>query len=150
MVSIKIPKTTKRVCQSTKAKINSCIREQTLKNLKLYKDSNKALLTERLKELDKEWDTERVLETNAGILILISSYYGLKSKKYFFLTTGIIGFFLLLHGLKGWCPPLPFLRKCMVRTSEEIHNEKMVLKILRGDFIENTKDVDEILKKVEN
>lgn len=42
--------------------------------------------------------------------------------------------FLLLHGTKGWCPPLPLFRSYGVRTRSEIEREKYALKYLRGDF----------------
>ena len=143
-------KTRKGEALAADSKINSAIRKKTLENLSLYKNSNSQLIAKRLKQLDCEWDTGRVLETSAGILILLSSYYGLKSKRYWFLVTGLIGIFILFHSLKGWCPPLPLIRKCMIRTSEEIYNEKTALKVMRGDFNEITDDVSEILNRVEH
>jgi hypothetical protein len=35
--------------------------------------------------------------------------------------------FLLLHGVKGWCPPLPVLRRLGIRTRDEIDREKYSL-----------------------
>jgi hypothetical protein len=35
--------------------------------------------------------------------------------------------FLLQHGLQGWCPPLPVLRRLGVRTQREIDAEKYAL-----------------------
>jgi hypothetical protein len=35
--------------------------------------------------------------------------------------------FLLMHGIQGWCPPLPLLRKWGVRTRGEIDREKYSL-----------------------
>lgn len=34
---------------------------------------------------------------------------------------------LLQHGLQGWCPPLPVLRRLGVRTRGEIDREKYAL-----------------------
>jgi hypothetical protein len=42
--------------------------------------------------------------------------------------------FLLLHGVQGWRPPVPVLRRIGVRTRSEIDREKFALKVLRGDF----------------
>jgi DUF2892 family protein len=150
MLKICLPKTTKRVQQATKASVNASIREKAVQRLKLYKEGSNGLIAERIKELDGEWDVERVLGSHAGILILLTSLLGLKSRRCWFLVTGFIGFFLLYHSLKGWCPSLPFVRKCGIRTAEEINNEKIVLKVLRGDFSENTTNVEEILKNAEN
>ena len=38
------------------------------------------------------------------------------------------------HGLQGWCPPVPFLRRMGFRTASEIDYERYALKALRGDF----------------
>lgn len=42
--------------------------------------------------------------------------------------------FFLQHALKGWCPPVPILRRVGVRTIDEINYERYSLKVLRGDF----------------
>lgn len=141
--------TTKRVSQSTNPNINVYIRNKTIQRLNLYKDCSKELLSERIKKLDYEWDIERCLETNAAIIILLSSICGLKKRRCWFLITGTISFFLLLHALMGWCPPLTILRKAGVRTSEEINNEKTVLKMMRGDFAVDSTDVKDMLHMVE-
>jgi hypothetical protein len=36
--------------------------------------------------------------------------------------------------MQGWCPPLPMLRYLGVRTAEEIHDERMALRVIRGDY----------------
>jgi hypothetical protein len=41
------------------------------------------------------------------------------------------------------------IRKWGVRTAEEIANEKMVIKTMRGDFTERTASVEELLKMAE-
>jgi hypothetical protein len=66
-----------------------------------------------------------------------------------FLLTGAVGFFLLQHALQGWCPPLPVIRKMGVRTVEEINNERIVLKNIRGDFSHNNTDADGLLEMAE-
>ena len=48
----------------------------------------------------------------------------------------VVAAFLLQHALQGWCPPLPLLRRMGMRTSAEIHEEIIALRILRGDFLE--------------
>jgi hypothetical protein len=63
--------------------------------------------------------------------------------------TGTVGFFLLQHALQGWCPPLPIIRALGVRTAEEISAEKAVLKRMRGDFSQDTDNVNEMLTMVE-
>ncbi|HEX3075738.1 MAG TPA: DUF2892 domain-containing protein [Lachnospiraceae bacterium] len=143
------PPTMKRVSESTKPFINASIRDKTIQTLKMYKGSTKELIDERIKTLDYEWDTERCLETNASLIVLISSVLGLKTSRCWFLLTGTVGFFLLWHALFGWCPPLPFLREAGVRTSEEIHCEKTVLKVFQGEFNNTNIDIDELYLRAE-
>ena len=141
-----IPSSAKRVKLSTHAEINDIIQRQTADNLKRYLHSDNKTLTTRLEELNREWDTERVLETNASLIIFISSIIGIFTSPYWFLLTGIISLFFLQHALQGWCPPLPILRKLGVRTPEEINAEKAVIRTLRGDFSDINKNPDDIIK----
>lgn len=143
--------TTKRVQYHTDPDVNQAIREQTickLFELNNYKSKKNTVLNRCIDDLNREWDTERVLETNAAVMILISSILGLKRSKAF-LFPGIISFFLLQHALQGWCPPLPAIRKLGVRTAEEINNERMALKMMRGDFAEMPDTVEEMIEMVE-
>lgn len=143
------PPTSFRVFLRTDPPINAEIRNQTIRNINILKNANETDLTDRIRSLNSEWDTERVLEVNAAILILLSSYLGIKSSRLWFLLTGIIGIFVLQHALQGWCPPLPIIRKWGVRTEDEINSERIVLKLIRGDFKEEGSTVIDILNAVE-
>jgi len=135
---------------STCDKLNGQIRQQTISSLKTYLGSDPTVLSERIRQLDREWDVERVLESGAGSLMLAGSLLGYrKSRCCWFLFTGTVGFFLLQHALQGWCPPLPAARAKGVRTAEEIGAEKTVLKRMRGDFAEDTADADSMLTQAE-
>jgi hypothetical protein len=50
-----------------------------------------------------------------------------------FITAGVFSFFLF-HGIRGWDPPIPLLRRLGVRTRSEIDREIYALKVARGDF----------------
>ena len=144
------PPTTKRVAMNTCDEINAEIRDQTIHCINTFKDSSQEILNDRIEKLNCEWDTERLLETNAGSMILLSAMMGFnKRKSCWYLLTGTVGFFLLQHALLGSCPPLSFIRKMGIRTAEEINNEKTVLKMIRGDFTAETDDIDEMLKMAE-
>jgi hypothetical protein len=54
-------------------------------------------------------------------------------RKWYILPAAVTSFWLQ-HGLQGWCPPLPLFRKMGIRTTREINEERMALKVLRGDF----------------
>jgi len=143
------PPTSFRVFLRTDPPINAEIRNQTIRNINILKNANETDLTDRIRSLNSEWDTERVLEVNAAILILLSSYLGIKSSRLWFLLTGTVGIFVLQHALQGWCPPLPIIRKWGVRTEDEINSERIVLKLIRGDFKEEGATVVDILNAVE-
>ncbi len=148
-IQTKLPPTSKRVELNTREIINEKIDANTARNLTKYKNSSKEKLTERLHELNREWDTERVLEFNAATLILTSTILGYKKHSAWFMLTGLVSFFLLQHATQGWCPPLAIIRRFGFRTEEEIHEEKMAIKLFRGDFGELDKDSWKILKKVQ-
>lgn len=140
-----LPATAYKTEQKTCDKTNWKIREQTTCFLNMYKDADSIMMTDRISELDHEWDVERVLETNAASLVLAGSLLGYKlTKSGLFIMTGAVGLFLLQHALFGWCPPLPLIRSLGVRTANEISDEKIVLKHLRGDFA-NLSDLPEEL-----
>jgi hypothetical protein len=118
-----------RVRSSTASHVNEEIDLQTDTNIHRYKGKSKAEILERIQMLDKEWDIERVLEVNASALALSGLILGLlKDRKWLFLP-GIVLTFLLQHGLQGWCPPLPLLRRLGIRTRGEIDREKYALKV---------------------
>lgn len=145
-----IPPTSEKVPKHTNNKINTKIREETICSINVYKSSRESELSGKIDRLNYEWDTEKILETNAASIVLATSIVGfIKSKRCCFLLTGTIGLFLLQHALLGWCPPVPIIRRLGVRTSEEIKKEQMALKYLRGDFTEKETDPEKILKMIE-
>lgn len=118
-----------RVRSSTASHVNEEIDLQTDINIQRYKGKSKAEILERIQMLDKEWDIERVLEVNASTLALSGLILGLtKNRKWLFLPAIVLPF-LLQHGLQGWCPPLPLLRRFGIRTRGEIDREKYALKV---------------------
>jgi hypothetical protein len=91
-------------------------------------------LTQRIATLERESDIERLLEVNASILSLVGLALGLVVNRRFLLLPIVVSAFLLQHGLSGWCPPLPVMRRLGARTRQEIDAEKYAVKALRGDF----------------
>ncbi len=146
-----LPPTTKKVSMHISDRVNEEIRDKTLFDLNILKDSNEEVLSSRIKKLDYEWDTERFLETNAALLVLLSSIKGyVKNKNNCFLMTGAVSFFLLHHALFGWVPPFHIITNMGFRTAEEIIKEKTVIKFIRGDFGENNIDnIEEIYDLIE-
>lgn len=124
------PHTMKRMQLHTNREINNKIMKETLENVLSYADKSKDEIKHRLKELEAEWDIERVLETNAASAIIVTTTLGFTVNKKWFLGTGVVGGFLLQHALQGWCPPLEVFRRMGIRTCSEINYEKEALKNL--------------------
>ena len=123
-----------RVRRHTSERSNRRIDEALAAIVEEYSGEPEEVLSHRIQELDREWDIERMLQTNASILALLG--VGLASavdRRWLALSGGVLGF-LLLHGTQGWCPPLPVFRRFGVRTRGEIDRERFALKFLRGDF----------------
>lgn len=151
LINSLIPKSTERVQLHTNFKINEKIEKQSIENIKRYYNANFEMLSKRIVELNKEWDTERVLETNASTLSFISIILGFASNNpIWFILAAVVGLFLLQHAILGWCPPLPIIRKLGIRTPEEISNEKMIIKFFRGDFKQEKIDFENVFKAIKN
>jgi hypothetical protein len=127
--------TTNRVAAHTPMAINERIRCRTEDNIAYFAEHPEEI-DERLDELDREWDVERVLETNASALALTGVILGATTDRRFLIVPAAVTAFLLQHALQGWCPPIPILRRLGVRTASEIAEERYALKHLRGDFAE--------------
>ncbi len=127
---------TDRVRANTDPTALKAIDDSIERTIQFYSTQSKEVISRRIHELEREWDIERWLETNASSLALGGLLLGLlRSRAYLLITGGVLGF-LLMHAIQGWCPPVPILRKMGVRTRSEIDREKFALKVLRGDFQE--------------
>jgi len=117
-----------RVRRSTEPRVNQQIDFQTEGNIRRYSQRDAVAIRRRINELDREWDVERILEVNASTLALTGLILGITvNRKWLYLTGGVLTF-LLQHGVQGWCPPLPILRRMGIRTRGEIDREKYALK----------------------
>lgn len=131
-----LPGTDERVPAHTRMRDNQRIQARTLHDVTRYFGATEETLSQRIRELEREWDIERVLEANAASIALIGLTLGIATDRRFLILPFAVAGFLLQHALQGWCPPLPMLRRLGIRTSAEIHQEILALRILRGDFIE--------------
>ncbi|MDB6125882.1 MAG: hypothetical protein JWQ71_4875 [Pedosphaera sp.] len=138
---------TDRVRAHTLPSVNEHIDEKTKQQL-VYYVSRPEGISQRIQELDSEWDVERWLETNASSLALGGLLLGLTFNKKWLWVPGIVLPFLLMHAVQGWCPPLPLLRRLGVRTQREIDEEKYALKYLRGDFQEIKAAIEETRRAI--
>ena len=123
-----------RVRANTADEINRRIDRGIADNVAYYSGKSKDEIRSRIDELEREWDMERLLETNASALAFTGLLLGVTRRKAWLLLPAIVLPFLFQHAVQGWCPPVPILRRLGVRTREEIDREKYALKALRGDF----------------
>ena len=125
-----------RVRANTSEEINRRLDAELEDRVREFAQSDHDEITIRIGELDREWDIERVLETNASLIAFTGLLLGVTHSKKWLMMPAIVLPFLFQHAVQGWCPPLPILRRLGVRTRGEIDREKYALRILRGDFEE--------------
>lgn len=126
------PDTEARVEVNAEQEINERIRRELEARVYYYAQRPSEIDT-RLRELDREWDVERVLATNAGVIALTGLTLGAARSRWYILP-GLVAAFLVQHAVEGWCPPMAIFRRLGIRTTEEINHERFALKALRGDF----------------
>jgi len=126
---------TERVERATSTSVNRRIEAEIMASIE-YHMAYPDEIDQRLKELEEEWDIERVLQANASALAFLGTALGLLSGRRWLLLPAAVSAFLFQHATQGWCPPLPVLRRLGFRTAHEIAQEYYALKAIRGDFAE--------------
>jgi hypothetical protein len=148
-ITDRLPATTHRVELHTAPELNETIRQRADAAVVRLEAASPAEIEQRLKALDREWDVERLLQTNASVVVLLGlALASTVNRKFLLLPVGVFGFFAQ-HALQGWCPPIPVFRRLGVRTQREIERERYALKALRGDFDQvPTQDAVQINERV--
>jgi hypothetical protein len=116
--------------------INRRIDARTLHDVTRFIGADPVFIDERIRELEHEWTLERTLEAKAATMGLAGILLALAVDRRFLALTGIASALLLQQALQGWSPAQPLLRRFGLRSSDEIHEEVIALRILRGDFLE--------------
>jgi len=133
-IASSLPPTSLRVERHTAPEVNQAIRERANAQILRLERAAPGEIPARLAQLDREWDVERVLQTNASVLVLTGLALGIGVDRRFLLLPAAVFSFFAQHALQGWCPPIPVLRRLGIRTMREIERERYALKALRGDF----------------
>lgn len=123
-----------RVRANSTAAANERVDLETQQCLERCADAEPGAIGRHIDTLEREWDVERYLQTNASLLALTGVALGALVNRRFLVLPGVVFGFLFQHASQGWCPPLPVFRRMGVRTRREINREKYALKALRGDF----------------
>ena len=123
-----------KVRSSTSSEKNGEIDREIIKNIRKYEGRSSKDIERRIKRLEKEWDIERLLETNMSVLALLGIALTIFVHEYWIILPVIVLLFFVQHALQGWCPPLPIFRAMGKRSRAELDREKYALKVLKGDF----------------
>ena len=129
-----LPPTTRRVELHTAPRLTESIRRRADAEIVRLEGAPADSIEQRLQPFEREWDVERLLQTNASVIVLLGLALATTvNRKFLLLPAGVFSFFAQ-HALQGWCPPIPVFRRLGVRTQGEIERERYALKALRGDF----------------
>lgn len=128
-----LPATTERVEINTSPAVNREIEDRLRENISRYLDADRAYIDRRLQELDREWNVERVIETEAPLMIGLGVALGALHDRRWFAVPVLAAGMVILHNLQGWYPLLPVFRRLGIRSQNEIEQERNALRILRGD-----------------
>lgn len=123
-----------RVRRHTAQHLNEDIDRATEQSVGRYAHRAPWEIEQRIRELDREWDVERALEVNASTLSLTGLVLGMAVNRKWFALPAVVLPFLFQHGMQGWCPPLPVLRRMGFRTRGEIDHEKYQLQALLDQY----------------
>jgi hypothetical protein len=109
------------------------VRREMRSRLHALEDDPSAI-TDRLRDLDDEWDLDRCFFLGAGLIVATIGVVQVARTRR---PTPLLaaGPFLMLRALSGWAPPLSILRLLGVRSRQEIESERTALRALRGDFV---------------
>lgn len=129
-----LPDTRRRIENYTPRSIRVAIARRTRHDIERYARADAVALTERIAELDREWDVERWIAAEAPLTILAGVALAGTVDRRWLLLSGFAASMLIVHGFTGWYPLLPVLRRAGVRTTAEIAAERYALQRLRGDF----------------
>lgn len=134
--------TFRRVTANTAPEVNARIQREMEQRVHFFGTQGPEAIRERVAALDQEWDIERVIETEAPLMALTGIALGTTVNRKWLALPGFVGGMVFLHAVQGWYPLLPLFRRMGLRTREEIGQEKMALKALRGDFTQTTEQTD--------
>jgi hypothetical protein len=93
----------------------------------------RAAIEQRLADIQREWDVDRVLMLNFAVLVFAQLVAARKDRRWLWgpLTQTP---FLAMHALVGWCPPSLWFRPLGFRTRFEIQAEREDLLKRLGDL----------------
>ena len=91
-------------------------------------------ISQRLRELDDEWNLSRAVAAHAGVVSLLGLLLGSSVHPRFRWLTIAASALLLENALVGRAPTRKLFERMGLRATREIQIERQALKALRGDF----------------
>lgn len=125
--------TTERIPINTADHVNQRLHEETERRIAYYL-AHPEQIDQRLRDLDQEWDVERMIETEAPTMTLSGIALGALLGRKWLVLPLFAQSMVLLHAVQGFYPLLPIFRRMGFRTTKEIAAERYALKAIRGDF----------------
>ncbi|HEX4925189.1 MAG TPA: hypothetical protein VFV50_13940 [Bdellovibrionales bacterium] len=115
-----------KVRQHTAARVNQKIDRSTEEAVQSFSGASRERILARIDELDREWDIDRVLMLNFGVISLPQLLAARQDRRWLWGPL-LMTPFLIMHAVVGWCPPVLWFRRMGFRSRLEIENEKRSL-----------------------
>lgn len=115
--------------------INDRIEEKIANQIRVFSRKDSEDITERINQLDQEWDLDRTLVALLSGGASIFSLLGATKRQKWAYFPSILLSILTLHSFKRWSFIGLLLRRFNIRSKDEISSEKYALKTLRGDYL---------------
>ncbi len=103
-------------------------------NVRYYSSLGPEAVSERIRQLDAEWDAARAVCAGLSGAGLFGLVVGLLGGRSFRLFTWLSLPLLFAASLGKWAPPAGLTARWGFRSRREIEEERYALKALRGDF----------------
>ena len=134
--------TVNRVPLNTTSALNERIEHETEGRLRSLA-AHGELRDNRLRELDREWEIERVIEVEAPAMTLTGLVLGLVSNRKWLALPLFTQSMMFLHAVQGFYPMLPLFRRLGIRTHGEIAHERYAIKAMRGNFDQSNETTEQ-------
>ncbi len=125
--------TAQRVQANTPERVQQALDQQLQENIARCAANGPVAVQQRLEQLDREWNLERFIETEAPMMIMLGAGLGITHDKRWLALSAFAASMVLMHSFQGWYPLMPLLRRLGVRSQDEIEEERMALRVLGGE-----------------
>jgi hypothetical protein len=118
----------RRTADRIRARLDQCM----LARLRRETAADPRRLARRMRELDRQWNVERILERAAAVVALTGVGLGLAVDRRFFMLPAVVLAMSLQQSAAGWSAPAAILRRFGLHTRREIDTEKHAIQQLRA------------------